>query len=120
MPITPDENQQPDLAKTVKKMGEDLHTMKGNQAAQATLIKDLSDKLEQNTTITADNSGKLDSFSQWFADNRADMTELVEFARTAKGGIKFTTWAGNAVKWGAGIAAAVIGLWIALKGGPHP
>lgn len=37
--------------------------------------------------------------------------ELVEIFQAAKGGFKVVGWLGNAAKWTAGIAVAVIGVW---------
>lgn len=46
--------------------------------------------------------------------------EMVTLFDTAKGFFKMAGWIGNALKWVAGVAAALVGLWVIFKGGFPP
>jgi hypothetical protein len=50
-------------------------------------------------------------------------SEIIEFFKTAKGGIRFATVLGNTLKWVAGIATVIITLYVAVRsalgGGGH-
>ncbi len=46
--------------------------------------------------------------------------EMVTLFDTAKGFFKVAGWVGNGLKWIAGVAAALVGLWVIFKGGFPP
>jgi hypothetical protein len=55
---------------------------------------------------------------------KADTAEFLEVFTAVRGGLKVLGWLGSVLKWGAGVGAALIGLYYAIKGGsgagPHP
>lgn len=63
----------------------------------------LDKKVDDNTSIT--NAIKNDT------------SDLVEFAKTAKGLVTFAKWVGIILKWGSSIAVAFLAVWTYFKGG---
>lgn len=47
----------------------------------------------------------------------SDTSEMVEMFRLSKSGFKVLGYIGSAIKWTAGIAAAVATAWVAIRGG---
>ena len=50
-------------------------------------------------------------------ENSAMNEELLSIIRAGKGFFKVAGWVASAVKWTAGLALPLIGLWFAIKGG---
>jgi hypothetical protein len=50
-------------------------------------------------------------------DIKADTGEFLEIFKTMKGGFKFLMVLGNIVKWVAGLALPIAGIWYAMKNG---
>lgn len=94
---------EPDLAERFDKLSLDVHTMKGNLAA--------------NTQITQMLGQQMDAMKASQEAGRADTAELLDIFRTTKSGVKFIVWFGSFMKWSAAIVAAVAGAWLAIKNG---
>lgn len=79
------------------------------------------DQLNSDIGELRDRVGRLE---QGLAENTAatkriesDTTEMVEMFRLSKSGFKVLGHIGSAIKWAAGIAAAVATAWVAIRGG---
>ncbi len=86
-------------------------------------------KLDANTAMTQQVAEQLAEMKATQDASRADDAELLDIFRAIRGTLKAIGWLGNFVKWIAGLGAAGIGLYFALKGidtglpppgGPHP
>lgn len=60
---------------------------------------------------------KLDENSKATAESAAAIAEVLEIISTAKGFFKGAGVIGSVVKWGLGIATAILAFWITLKAG---
>jgi len=94
----------------VSKLAIEVHTLKGNLAANTSLTKEVADGLID----MRDGQAQIKATQE---AGRADTAELLEIFRTTKAGVKFIVWFGSAIKWGAGLTAAVVGAWYAFRNG---
>lgn len=119
-----DLNKPDSLAETVGKLSIDVHTMKGNQKAGNELMQMFGKQLDDMRTSQEDMRASQSEMKESQAEmkesqdaGRADTTELLDIFRTTKAGVKFIVWFGSAIKWGAGLTAAVVGAWYAFRNG---
>ncbi len=61
----------------------------------------------------------LAELKEQFASIKDDLGKILEVFEAVAGSIKVIGWIGGFVRWGSLLAAAVIGLVWASKGGPH-
>lgn len=79
---------------------------------------------EEVTSGFAELRDRVQRLEQGLAENTAstkriesDTTEIVEIFRLSKSGFKVLGHIGSAIKWAAGIAAAVATAWLAFRSG---
>ena len=112
-----DINKPESLAETVNKLSTDVHTMKGNQKTSNELMIMFGHQLDEMRNSQAEMKESQVEMKQSQDAGRADTTELLDIFRTTKAGVKFIVWFGSAIKWGAGLTAAVVGAWYAFRNG---
>lgn len=80
----------------------ELHTIARRVHALEEAHTALNDKVDANTRITT--------------SIKEDTSDLVEFAKAAKGLVTVGRWVGKVLTWLAPIAAVVLGAWATIKG----
>ena len=60
---------------------------------------------------------KIDANTKLTERSVADAAEFLEIFRAVRGGFKVLGWLGNLAKWAAGLSAALLGAYYAIKNG---
>ena len=79
-------------------------------------LDDVHDRLGEVKVRLDKGDGRFDCIERKLDTNNKDTAEMLDILHLGKSFFRILGIIGSIVKWGAGIAAAVFGLWFTLKG----
>lgn len=101
-----------DLVSFVRKLSFDLHSLKGDIAANTQFTKEVADRQIHSNLAQTALAKTQERTNELLEKIDVDkIAELVGVADNIKGGAKVVSWIGRAFKWAAGIAIAAGGLY---------
>lgn len=107
------------LTKTYAERTVKYETIAKTQLETSVHVERLDRRLEALSDETGKQLDRIDASLQQHvamtAENTTTMNEIRDLFITGKGAFKFFSHFGDFLKWGAGIAASLFALWVALK-----